>query len=429
MTVTESALLAQKARELLARFKGETYLFGGDVLARMGALVSGLGHRVALVRGTFPGSDAGVQVIRRSLTQAGLDVDAEIKGVRPNAPKEDLKRLVRDLRVAACDVVVSFGGGSTIDATKAAAVLVTLGGDIDDYFGTALVTQALAKSGASLPPHVAIQTVASSAAHLTKYSNITDLAVGQKKLIVDDAIVPVRCAFDYGLTHGVPAALTADGAFDGLSHILEVLYGSAGRPHYETVAEIASTGLALVFEALPQALRDPTNARAREALCLATDLGGYAIMVGGTNGGHLTSFSLVDLMSHGRACALMNPYYTVFFAPAIEKPLRLVAEVCRRTRLTDVDFDGLHGRDLGIAVADVLQAFARDVGVPTRLADIEGFGQGHIDRALTAAKDIQLEMKLRNMPIPLTAEMVDKYMGSVLAAACDGDLRAVKNVP
>ncbi len=61
---------------------------------------------------------------------------------------------------------------------------------------------------------------------------------------------------------------------------------------------------------------------AREALCLATDLGGYAIMLGGTNGGHLTSFSLVDILTHGRACALMNPYYTVFFAPAVEGPLQ-----------------------------------------------------------------------------------------------------------
>ena len=35
------------------------------------------------------------------------------------------------LRVAGPDVVVSFGGGSTIDAAKAAMMLVTLGGRID----------------------------------------------------------------------------------------------------------------------------------------------------------------------------------------------------------------------------------------------------------------------------------------------------------
>ena len=50
-------------------------------------------------------------------------------------------------------MIVSFGGGSTIDAVKAAEVLRTLGGDIEDYFGTGLVTQALAADRQA--PHAA----------------------------------------------------------------------------------------------------------------------------------------------------------------------------------------------------------------------------------------------------------------------------------
>ena len=38
-------------------------------------------------------------------------------------------------------------------------------------------------------------------------------------------------------------------------------------------------------------------------------------------------------------------------------------------------------------------------------------------------------MKLHNMPIPLTAEMVDDYLGPTLEAAKYGDLRLVKNIP
>jgi hypothetical protein len=38
-------------------------------------------------------------------------------------------------------------------------------------------------------------------------------------------------------------------------------------------------------------------------------------------------------------------------------------------------------------------------------------------------------MKLQNMPVPLTAEMVDEYMGPILEAAKDGDLSRIKNVP
>ena len=418
----------EKARTLLHRFKGDAYLFGTGVLGQVGSAVVTRGRRVALVRGTFPGSDEGVRILRETLGDTGATLGVEIKGARPNSPREDVVRIADALSRAAADVIVSFGGGSTIDATKAANVLGILGGTIDDYFGTARVTGVLANRGRTLTPHVAIQTVASSAAHLTKYANVTDLATGQKKLIVDDAIIPTRSAFDYGVTVGVAPALTADGAFDGVSHILEVLYGAVGQPHCSAVAEIAEAGLALVFEFLPVVMRDPDDVEAREALCLATDLGGYAIMLGGTNGGHLTSFSLVDVLSHGRACGLMNPYYTVFFAPAIEEPLRLVGEILRQAGLTDADLDALQGRQLGLTVARAMQAFSRRVGLPTRLADVEGFSQGHIDRALTAAKDVQLQMKLQNMPIPMTAEMVDEYMGSVLAAARDGDLEAIKNV-
>jgi alcohol dehydrogenase len=275
---------------------------------------------------------------------------------------------------------------------------------------------------------VAIQTVASSAAHLTKYANITDVAGGQKKLIVDDAIVPVRPVFDYDLSCTTPEFLTADGALDGFSHALEVLYGSVGKPYYGKVRDIADTCITLIVKYLPRAMADLHDEEAREALCLATDLGGYAIMVGGTNGGHLTSFSLVDILPHGRACAIMNPYYTVFFAPAIEDPLRLVGRTYREAKLMQVDPDTLSGRDLGAAVADAMLEFARRIGFPTRLAEVEGFGAQHIERALTAAKNPQLRMKLQNMPVPLTPEMVDEYMGPILEAARDGDLSRIRNV-
>ena len=417
-----------KARDLLHEFKGDSYMFGAGVLPRVGEVVASVGQRPVLVRDTFPGSDDFVQTIRDSLAEAGVALASEIRGAGPNAPREDLFRITDELKTLDPDVIISFGGGSTIDATKAAEVLRTLGGEIDDYFGTGLVTQALAESGKSLTPHVAIQTAASSGAHLTKYSNITDVSTGQKKLIVDEAIVPARPVFDHEVTYGAPPALTADGALDGVSHSLEVLYGAVGKPYYAKVEEVAATGIGMVVNYLPRAIENPRDTEAREALCLATDLGGYAIMLGGTNGGHLTSFSLVDILSHGRACAIMNPYYTVFFAPAIQEPLRLVGNVYREAGLTTADIESMSGRELGVAVAEAMFELARRIGFPTRLREVEGFNQEHIERALTAAKNPQLKMKLENMPVPLTAEMVDEYMGPVLEAARDGDLTVIKNV-
>jgi alcohol dehydrogenase len=420
--------MSMLADKLLREFKGDTYVYGSGVLGQAGPLAAQVGKRAALVRSTYAGSDKLVAVVRDSLSGAGVEVIGEVAGAQPNAPREDLQRMTEALKGLAYDVLVVLGGGSTIDAAKAAGVLRTLGGGIDDYFGTNQVTQALQAAGKSLPPSVAIQTASSSAAHLTKYSNITDVHSGQKKLIVDPAIVPDRALFDYDVTASMSPAFTADGAMDGISHSLEVLYGAVGKPFYEKVSAVAREGIGLIVRNVEKAVKDPQDKEARTALGLGTDLGGYSIMIGGTNGGHLTSFSLVDVTSHGRACAMMNPYYTVFFAPAIEEPLRVVGQIYAGAGLTDADIDALSGRALGEAVAEAMFEQARCIGLPTALSELPEFTEGHIERALSAAKDPQLKMKLENMPIPLTADMVDEYMGPVLHAAATGDVSLIKNV-
>ena len=417
-----------KAQALLREFKGDSYLYGAGVLPRVGGVIASLGKRPVLVRDTFPGSETFVQTIRSAATLARAPLIGEVDGAGPNAPREDLFRIADALKDLDPDVIVSFGGGSTIDATKAGEVLRTLGGGIDDYFGTGQVTQALAGSGKTLTPHVAIQTAASSGAHLTKYSNITDVSTGQKKLIVDEAVVPARPVFDYTVTYGAPPSLTADGGLDGIAHSLEVLLGAVGKPFYDKVEPVARASIGLVANYLPKVIENPTDEGARAALCLATDLGAYAIMIGGTNGGHLTSFSLVDVTSHGRACALMNPYYTVFFAPAIEPALRLLGDIYAEAGLTEADFASLSGRTLGEAVAEAMFELSRRIGFPTTLAELPAFTDAHIERALAAAKDPQLKMKLENMPVPLTADMIDEYMGPVLWAAKTGDLSLIKSV-
>jgi alcohol dehydrogenase len=417
-----------KAKHFIREFKGNNYLYGSDVLEKVGGVAAEAGRSAALVCTRFPGIEEYMQIIRGSLIKAGVRLVGEFAGARPNCPREDLFRITEQLKEHSPDVVISFGGGSTIDACKAAEVLRTLGGEIDSYFGTGLVTDTIKNGGLRLHPHIAIQTAASSAAHLTKYSNITDLSTGQKKLIVDEAIVPSHPIFDHSVTYEAPGDLTTDGALDGIAHVLEVFYGAVGKPLYRKIKEVALTAISLVVNHLPTVLANPGNTGAREALCLATDLGGYAIMLGGTNGGHLTSFSLVDVLSHGRACAMMNPYYTVFFAPAIEEPLRLIGNLYRDAGYIEKDLDDLGGRELGMAVAQGMFTFSRSIGFPTSLSEVEGFKDAHIDRALSAAKNPQLKMKLENMPVPLNADMIDEYMGPILRAARDGDLSYIRTV-
>ncbi len=75
-----------------------------------------------------------------------------------------------------------------------------------------------------------------------------------------------------------------------------------------------------------------------------------------------------------------------------------------------------------------MMAFHKRIGLPVALHEVPGFSDAHIERALRAAKDPQLRMKLENMPVPLTAEMVDAYMRPILEAARDGDLGRIKLV-
>lgn len=416
-----------KARELLKQFKGNDYLYGAGVLNQVGEIASKLGKKAIIIKGSFPGSEVFIKIFRKSLLDSGIEIVKEEKGARPNCPLEDLARITDSLKSSGADIIVSFGGGSTIDAAKAAEVLRTLGGEIEDYFGVGLVSKACEDKGIKLCPHIAIETVASSGAHLTKYANITDVQNGQKKLIVDPAIIPSHPVFDYSVSYGLPAILTMDGGLDGIAHCLEVFYSAVGTENYEISREIAETGISLVVEYLPQTIADPSNKASRDALCLATDLGGYAIMIGGTNGGHLTSFSLVDVLSHGRACAIMNPYYSVFFAPAVEKELRIIGNIFKSFGYSSTVFEALSGRELGIATASAMFELAKAIHFPLTLGEVKGFTDAHIERALSSAKNPQLKMKLQNMPVPLNAGQIDEYMGPILKAAKTGDLTLIKN--
>ena len=124
----------------------------------------------------------------------------------------------------------------------------------------------------------------------------------------------------------------------------------------------------------------------------------------------------------------MNPYYTVFFAPAIPESLQLIGGIFKEAGYAKADINSLSGRELGLAVAEAMISFQRRIGFPTTLSMVPGFTDEHVTRALKAAKDPQLKMKLENMPVPLTAEMVDEYMKPVLVAAKTGNLGTIKNV-
>lgn len=421
----------EQATRLLHEFKGDRYAFGPGCLAQLGPMAAQIGRRVSLVVNSLEKAWAApiLAEARDHLSASGVDLAGDpIPGARPNAPREDVLRIAGELASQSPEAVISIGAGSGIDAVKGALAHLAIQGRLDDYFGVGQVTALLQTAGTQLLPHLACMVTASSAAHLTKYSNITRLETGQKMLIVDEAIVPSRAVFDYNFSRSQPQSLTMDGALDGIAHCLEVYMGIPSS-QLDRAEPVCLLGIEMIVRNIRRALEDPGDLAAREQLGLATDLGGYAIMIGGTNGAHLNSFSLVNLLSHGRACALMNPYYVVFFSPAIEPRLRKVAAIYREAGYAGAEIERLSGRALGEALAEAMLALSRDIGFPTCLAEVDGFADADLDRCLEAAKNPALESKLKNMPVPLTASLVDEYMGAVLKAARNGDFSEIRNLP
>jgi alcohol dehydrogenase len=427
------------AHKILKEWKGDSYVFGQDILEAAGACAARFGKKCALVVTDLgqPWIDGPRARVESSLEESGVTFDL-IAGAKPNAPREDVYRISHWVASSGCASVVALGGGSTIDAAKAAAVLNTyspaevaafLGAGmseadgIDPYFGTAQVSKLREKTGRAVLPVTAVQTASSSGAHLTKYANITDPASQQKKLIVDEAIVPPAAVFDYGLTLSAPDSLTVDGGLDGMSHAWEVFMSAADSARIKEVAKLC---LRLIIFGLRRVQTDSGDIEGRMALGLGTDLGGYAIMMGGTSGPHLGSFSLIDILSHGRACALLLPYYTVLFAPVIQSQLLTAGRIFQEEGFLRGKWESLRGKNLGLAVAEGMITFLKRLNFPTTLRQA-GASQAHIQRMIAAAKDPQLKMKLQNMPIPMDAEKgdVDRLMRPLLEAAYDGDLRLI----
>ncbi len=432
-----------RAKSLLTDWKGDNYAFGLDVLDKTGEFAKSFGKKALLVVADLglDWIDGVYRAVTASLDANGVKYSA-ILGAGPNAPREDVYRIANEISKACPDSIIAVGGGSTIDAAKFADVISTysssqamehlgashaLASTVEPYFGAGNVTKIKEATNVAPIPVIAVETIASSGAHLTKYSNITDPITGQKKLIIDIAVVPPRAVFDYGVTVGAPKGLTLDGGLDGIAHMWEVFMGATGQDYYDRVSEIAVEGISLIVENLPKAINNPMDKDARVALGIGTDLGGYAIMVGGTNGGHLGSFSLVDILSHGRACAVLNPYYTVLFAPAIQGQLKTIGAVFKNAGFISADLDSLEGKALGQAVADGMIAFSRSLNFPTCLREVGATGE-HIERMINAAKNPQLASKLKNMPTPMDPSKgdVDTYMKPVLDAALMGNFSLIK---
>lgn len=121
--------LQDRARKLLNDFKESTYAFGSGVTGKVGEFAVGFGKTALVVANR---SDWFRPVVESVLASLG-EHDVSLAGARvvpdaaPNAPREDVYRIATYILQFKPDCLIAVGGGSTIDAVKAANVLAVLG--------------------------------------------------------------------------------------------------------------------------------------------------------------------------------------------------------------------------------------------------------------------------------------------------------------
>ena len=415
-----------EAQRILTGWPDKNLVFGINKIQEIVEKAKELGTTYFLVYGQNSSCSGLKERLDLKLSEIGAQKVGETPGAAPNSPLEDVERVKDELLALPSkpDFIISLGGGSLVDAVKASLVLAALGGCCGDFYGQGKVSEQMELLGKRLIPHCAIMTSSASAAHLTKYSNVTDFAKAQKKLIIDGAITPTISCFDYAETNTMGREFTTTGGLDGLGHLVEVYLGFDGESEaFGLVEKIVLTGFELIVNALPVVLDNLGNITGRAHLGLATDLGGYAIMLGSTNGPHLNSFSLVDLMDHGVAVGILNPYYTYFFSEAVPERVKNLNAILNRAGYLE---DGHPFNSVGEAYVYAIHGFMKRVGAATSFSEITNFDVPHIDRMLAAAKDPQLAVKLKAMPIRMSVEDVDIYMKSILDAAYSGSLKGMK---
>lgn len=419
------------AQNLLKDYKGKDYTFGINCLEAVSGYVSEFGKSTLLIISQRNWAESIREKVKDIFRKNNIRIIEEVDTSSPNTPLEDVVELSKIIVDKKPHSITCVGGGSAIDCAKVANILATFSpkeNDPEPFFGLNRVSYLARKLNKKLYPLIAVQVASGSGSHLSKNANVTYTKISQKKLISDEIIVPDRAVFDYSTTVTMSFDLTLDGAMDGLSHSLEIYLGARGD-NFELIEKVCLTSISMIVDTLELLINDLKNIQYREIMGLATDLGGYALMLGGTSGAHLNSFSLVDILTHGRACAILNPYYTVFFSTAVREKLKKLALIYGDYIGKDIsNLEKFSSRELGELAAKAMINLSKKVGFPVSLNEAEGFSDAHIEKMISAAKNPQLEMKLKNMPVPLNISLVDEYIRPVLEAAKTGNFSLVKNM-
>jgi len=334
----------------------------------LGAEIDGLGMKRPLLVTDQGLVEAGL--IERALSALPLSAKATIFDDTPSNPTEAAAKRAAELyHGEACDGLIGFGGGSSLDLAKAVGILVTHGGPLADY---AVVEGGIARIKDVLPPMIAIPTTAGTGSEVGRGAVIT-LDDGRKLGLLSPHLIPKVAICDPTLTLDLPPHLTAGTGMDALTHCVETYIATAYNPPADG---IALDGLRRAAASIERAVDKGNDLNARREMMAAAMNGALAFQKG-LGGVHAMSHALGGLVGyelhHGTLNAILLPYVLAFNGPAVSHRYGDLADAMGLSRTQDV--------------AEALARLAERLGLPSRLGDLGVDDQAIEQAAPLAEKD------------------------------------------
>jgi len=377
-------------------------LFGRGRVAELPGLVRELGESVLLVTNAGdPGAGTATDRAAALLADAGLRVTTYRQRGEPTVA--GVAEAAESARSGACEAVVGLGGGSAIDAAKAAAALLTNGGAPDDYMEVVGKGRKITRPAA---PWVAVPTTAGTGAEVTKNAVVASHEKHFKASIRGRELMARAVVIDPELAVAVPPAVTARAGMDALCQLIE----SYTSVHAQPVTDaLALAGIRRAASGLREAFADGGDLAAREDMALAALLSGIALTNAGLGAVHGFAAPLGANfpVPHGVVCAALLPGVMAANLEALRggagdpAGLEKYADV-GRALAGRADLPSPEAADAGVgAAADLV----RDLDIPGLGAF--GLTEGRVDELVALARR---SSSMRYNPVTLPDDALGKIL-------------------
>lgn len=274
-------------------------LFGPGVLAEVGERARVMGGHALVVTGSNPDRAAPlIDTLHKS------DVQTSIFAVHKEPTVEMAGRGVQQAKRLGCDLVVSMGGGSVIDAGKAIAALATNQGAPLDYLEVIGKGQPLVEPPL---PFIAIPTTAGTGAEVTRNAVLASKEHQRKVSLRSPLMLPDLAVLDPELTYSVPPDVTARTGMDALTQCVEPYVSHLANPLTDG---LALEGIGRAGRALRRVYQNGNDAEARADMMIASLIGGLALAnakLGAVHGFAGPMGGMFDI-PHGTICAALLPH-------------------------------------------------------------------------------------------------------------------------